>query len=1229
MFAHRIPRLFTLTLVLFMAIVILAAAPGGFIYGTPHVKAQDPPPTSMPDENPNPEEVGDNESISLQPVSSAPLAITGGVWLPQGFSPANNGQVEGSTMTNHPVVGAIHALAAHPTNADILYIGSTNGGIWKTTNATSANPTWVPQLDLADSLSIGALEFDPTDATHNTLVAGIGRYSSLGRLGGPRTGLLRTVDGGMNWMPLPSLSGKNISGLAPRGSVIVASVNEADSFYCSNIGLFRSTDAGATFAQVGPRGVAFDLASDPLNNAILYSGLTSVDSCSGGALSNGIYKSTDTGATWTKVSNGAMDALIVNGTTNNVEVDAYGLNVFVNIVQHGKSVGIFYSGDGGANWAAMDIPRIPEGTVDTIQTVTPGTPIQITTSSAHGLSSGDEVQITNVTGTTGANGVHAITVINSTTFSLNGTSDTNAWTGGGDWQEVIGMNPQRHPGSQGGIHASIRIDPTSPTTVYIGGDRQDGPWPNYIGAYDYSANLWRGDATVAPTGVVPSPQWEHLGHSNSVSGIPGGGTASGSAPHADSREMVIDANGDLIESDDGGVSRRTSPKTNTGDWYSLNGNLQVAEIHDIAWDNLSNIIISGNQDTGTTYQLTPGHSNWTSLSTGDGGDVAVDNIILAGSDRSVRYTSYQRMSGFRRTVWDASGSMVSSSYPAMTVTGGGAAFQPQFVTPIATNNVAGGRLLLGGYNSLYESTDEAATIVEIDSGFTVNRNGHSIDYGVVGNPDVFYAVGNTNQVAVRLSAGGGVINYTVSAVGSATLRGVAIDPNNANRAFIIDSSHVYMTTDGGANWSDITGSISDNNLRSIVAGPGLLFVGGSRGVYTMDMASPGNWAQLGSGLPYATVWDLDYDDADKMLVAGMLGRGAWMLPITDAADPVIYAAPTVSDCATNAPCLSDTDPIENALTSVVSPGTVHVLGTHSVSGPLVSGNNGANHVTIEGEQGTMSSTLNFTGNGFNVGPGDVTVRGLNLAGASTVFNQTGGALSAYANNITGWTTAFSSSGGTASLGNNWWGTSAYNASDPGLPTGDWDKRLGADIEAWAVGSGSATLGGASVAGGSGTAVAISFGRSQTNAPFGNGSPPAVNDMCSDFYDFFVRNASGSWTVTVPVDDYASCNTNTRDQDKLGWIFDITHCATSDPMCWETAPNVGHAGHTLFSSNLTPVDLDGTHFVAGDGVGNDPTAVHMSAMAAGQDFPALLTVATALALLLLLGSGLLLRRRRLN
>jgi hypothetical protein len=216
----------------------------------------------------------------------------GGTWQPIGPAPKRNGRSRGG-KTGGEVGGAVHALAAHPIDANTLYAGAVNGGIWKTTNATAIRPTWVLQTESQLSLSIGALEFDPTDATRQTLVAGIGRFSSFGRRGGERLGLLRTVNGGDRWTRIDGggvLVGKNISGVAPRGRTIVVSVNDADSPGLPPLGIFRSTDFGATFTRISsangamwglPGGVTHDLAGDPANPARLFTGVVGADMVGG------------------------------------------------------------------------------------------------------------------------------------------------------------------------------------------------------------------------------------------------------------------------------------------------------------------------------------------------------------------------------------------------------------------------------------------------------------------------------------------------------------------------------------------------------------------------------------------------------------------------------------------------------------------------------------------------------------------------------------------------------------------------------------------------------------------------------------------------------------------------------------------------------------------------------------------------------------------------------------
>src|SRR5262249_44277004 len=122
------------------------------------------------------------ETVAAAVEPQLKIEAFGGSWAALGPAPKREG-----FQLSPPVremVGAVHAIAPHPTDANILYVGAVNGGVWKTTNALNDRPNWVPLTDTQASLSIGAMDLDPLDTTGQTLVAGIGRFSSFGRRGG-------------------------------------------------------------------------------------------------------------------------------------------------------------------------------------------------------------------------------------------------------------------------------------------------------------------------------------------------------------------------------------------------------------------------------------------------------------------------------------------------------------------------------------------------------------------------------------------------------------------------------------------------------------------------------------------------------------------------------------------------------------------------------------------------------------------------------------------------------------------------------------------------------------------------------------------------------------------------------------------------------------------------------------------------------------------------------------
>ena len=758
-------------------------------------------------------------------------AILAQSWQSLGPGPLYRGQNEG--LTNRAVIGAIHGIAPHPSDSNIIYVATVNGGIWKTNNAKDVSPTWIPQTDIQSSMSMGDVEFDLTDNTYQTLIAGSGRFSSLGRIGGDRAGVFRTTDGGVTWVDLNGgMEGKNIASVEARGSILLAAVDRADSFTCENIGIYRSTDTGASWSQLTatqgiPRGGASSLVADPLNSNTFYAGVNTYGSCS--SLARGIYKTTDAGASWIKVSDSAMEAVI--GTRSCHFEIAVGRNVGTNpgetgnvfasmVCSSGRLSALFRSGDAGITWTAMDIPE---------------------------------------------------------TFDNEG----NNGAGG-----VVGL----HPGGQGNTHSSIAADPTNDNIVYLGGDRQPYGFPNSIGANDYSGRLFRGDASQ-----VPGSQMTPLTHI---------GTANNSAPHADSRDLQFDSDGNLLESDDGGIFKRLLPRSTTGDWFSINGDLKITEQHDAYYDTNSAVVVSGNQDNGTSIQSLFASTTWNNFFNADGGDVVVDDISLAGSNQSVRFYSFQNLGAFRRVVYDQNNNIVSVTGPALTVIDGGADFNAQFVTPLAINNINGNRMIIGGGNSVYESMDHATTLSEIGAGiYVVGTGRNNIAYGATDNEDILYvgacqadctlANDGDDGVFVRTTVGGAFTHvYTPT---SSVIQGVTINPNDSTEAFVIENSVVLHTSDTGAMWSDITGDLSNfGRLRSIEFLPddnnSKLVVGSNRGVFISEQADGyTQWTTPADGMPNVPVFELHYDSISDRLIAGTMGRGSFVLDslLSDNLPPVI------------------------------------------------------------------------------------------------------------------------------------------------------------------------------------------------------------------------------------------------------------------------------------------------------------------------------------------------------
>src|SRR5262249_16885947 len=143
--------------------------------------------------------------------------------------------------------------------------------------------------------------------------------------------------------------------------------------------------------------------------------------------------------------------------------------------------------------------------------------------------------------------------------------------------------------------------------------------------------VYRGDA-AATTGT----QWASIT-----------GTATqGTRPHADSRFMTFDANGNLVETDDGGIYRLGFGSF-PGKWGSVNGHLKDTELFSAAYDSVNNVLLGGAQDNGSPMQSRSDPSVWTDIGGGDGGSVAIGVDPSAGNAQ-VYYVSGDGIGGFDR-----------------------------------------------------------------------------------------------------------------------------------------------------------------------------------------------------------------------------------------------------------------------------------------------------------------------------------------------------------------------------------------------------------------------------------------------------------------------------------------------------------------------------------------------------------------------------------------------------
>jgi len=204
--------------------------------------------------------------------------------------------------------GRIADIAINPANPNEWYVAVGSGGVWKTTNAGT---TWKPIFDDQTSYSIGCVTIDP----QNPLIVWVGTGENVGgRHVGYGDGIYLSSDGGESWKNMGLKESQHISKIIvhPKNSNIVWVAAQGPLWNKGgDRGVYKTTDGGATWKKVlgDDEWVgATDIVIDPQNPDLLYAATwqrhRNVAMYLGGGPGSGIYRSTDGGDTWEKLTKG-------------------------------------------------------------------------------------------------------------------------------------------------------------------------------------------------------------------------------------------------------------------------------------------------------------------------------------------------------------------------------------------------------------------------------------------------------------------------------------------------------------------------------------------------------------------------------------------------------------------------------------------------------------------------------------------------------------------------------------------------------------------------------------------------------------------------------------------------------------------------------------------------------------------------------------------------------------